>query len=256
MSGDEIQEETKTWKYGGHVTLYPGDTVECTDLHRGHLYVVFAYNAAQIANDIDLKIRALANEGPMTLTIPGTAQNAGATALAFVSGDDTQAVYVSLPSEAESPVDVCLGNSSMPSKLSGMVIKELPMNGHEHLIDNRIGYTVAPPSKWLELQLTSDVTQFMCVRLGGGTADVFLLNVTASPRHNQIITLGPTPSIEPSTLAHGKYGTVAIHFARYDPFKTMLQGDRKAWVFMTATSSVQESGHSTIMLRPIQDVNS
>lgn len=238
MSGTEFSDGDKNWEDGLRVTLNPGDRRLFTDVWRGVLYAVFAYNAAGNANDVDITVTP-AWGGSKTLTIPGTARNAGSAALAFFSGDDTPGVRVSLSGDAEGPVEVWVGRIIMPLNTSGMTSREMPTDGHEHTFDKYTWYYGTIGWPWLLLTLTSDVKQFLCVQFAKTAADVFVLNDTADGLlDNQVIKIDRTANQD---------GVVKIHAVDKNTHKRIFKSDGSQWAWMHANGH-RDSDHSTIML--------
>lgn len=242
MFAAEIGNDVRNWNDGGRTELNPGDTLRCTRLRSGQLYGIFAYNAAQHANNADLTIVWSNSEPPKTLRIPGTTQNAGSAALAFVSGSDTTTISVSLQPGSGDKVEVWLGSVDMPINTSHIHNEQLPMDGKEHPFNKYTRYFAVPPSSWHRIKLTSDVTQFLSVQFRNAAATVFVLNETSNGlRQDQVIKLGPTANQD---------GAVTIDSVQSQVYEKSIQGDGTQWVWMNADSQ-QDSDHSTISLQSL-----
>ncbi|MBV7493769.1 hypothetical protein KW837_05735 [Pseudomonas sp. PDM24] len=231
------------WNGGQRITLTAGDTATCTALSPGQLYGIFIYNSAQNDNNSTVSVNWSNSQPPVPITVPGTTANAGLASLGFVSGTDTQTVSVSLPSNAgSSQVEIWLGSVGMPTNTSGLTNYPLPADGEQHPFNKYSRYYAVPPSKWMNLTITSTITQFLSCQFREAQATVFVVNETSNGLlANQVTNIGPTASAA---------GSVKIVYSQIQSITSNLQGDGTQWVWMDADSP-QDSQSATISLQSL-----
>lgn len=231
------------WNGGQRITLNAGDTATCTTLRPGQLYGIFIYNSAGADNNADVSVVWSNSQPPAKITVPGTTANAGLASMGFVSGTDTQTISVSLPTNSEiAQVEVWLGSTSMPTNTSGLSNNPLQANGDQYPFNKYNRYYAVPPSKWMNLTISSKITQFISCQFRQSEATVFVVNETSNGLlKGQITKMGPTASED---------GVVTKSTSAIQSISNNFQGDGTQWVWIDADSQ-QDSSSATISLQSL-----
>lgn len=243
MESIGIAEAAINWNGGQRITLRAGDTATCTTLSPGQLYAIFVYNSAQNETIARVNVVWSNSQPPVSITVPGTTDNAGLASVGFVSGTDTQTVAVSLPSNAGiAQVEIWMGSVSMPIDTSGLNNQPLPADGNPYPFAKYTRYYAVPPSSWYQLTIVSVITQFIAVQFRSQKAIVFVVNETSNGLlPGQVTNMGPTASAA---------GAVTIMAVTIQSIQSNLQGDGSQWVWMDADSQ-QNSEKATISLQSL-----
>ena len=231
------------WNGGQRITLRAGDTATCMNLNPGQLYAVFMYNSTQNDTNGKVFVNWSNSSPPVAVTIPGTTANAGLSSLAFVSGNDTQTISVSLPTDAGiAQIDLWLGSVSMPIDTSGINNAPLPIDGNPQDFSKYDRYYCVPPSSWNQVTIRSDQTAFISVQF---TESLAVVNINREPPPGllpaQIVTCGPTASA-PGTISRNSTGNNSIQYSIF--------GNGNQYVWMNAASD-QDSETATISLQAL-----
>lgn len=243
MHSIRIADNEINWNGGQRISLRAGDVARCTTLRPGQLYGIFIYNSAQNDNNAQVNVVWSNSQPPVPITVPGTTANAGLASMGFVSGTDTQTISISLPQNSGiAQVEAWLGSVSMPTNTSGLSNRTLPADGEPYPFNKYSRYFTVPPSKWMQLTITSVINQFISCQFRQATATVFVVNETSNGLlPGQVTSMGPTASAS---------GAVNISSSQIQSIEESLQGDGTQWVWMDADSQ-QDSQTATISLQSL-----
>lgn len=243
MQAIAIAESAINWNGGQRITLRAGDTATCTTLRPGQIYGIFIYNSAQNDNSAEVNVVWSQSHPPQKITVPGTTANAGLASMGFVSGDDTQTISVSLPSNSGiAQVEMWLGSVSMPTDTAGLNNQQLPADGVPHDFSKYNRYFSVPSAKWYEMQIVSTITQFISCQFTAQKATVFVVNETTNGLlPGQVVKMGDTASAA---------GAVTITSSGIQSITEQFQGGGFQFVWMDADSP-DNSEKATISLQSL-----
>ena len=233
------------WNGGQRITLKQGDTATCQALSAGQLYGVFMYNSSGADHDIQVTLSWSNSNPPVPIVVPGTTGNQGLASVALVSGNDTSEISVSITSSGDmttDSIDVWIGSVKMPTNTSGLNNSELPANGKSNPFDKYRRYYSVLASKWYNLTITSQVTQFMSIQFVGNSATVFIVNPTTSA-DNHVYGIG-------SVTENKQYVIQKAPASRPTSISFSTQGNGTQTVWMNA-DSLQNSNNATIVLQAL-----
>jgi hypothetical protein len=226
------------WNNGQLLTLNPGDTAVCQTLNAGQLYGLFFYNSAQNDTGANLAVVWSNSQPPVTVNVPGTTGNQGLASVVFVYGGDTTTVSVSmLQNQPGAQVQAFICSVKMPTDTSGINNWPLPEDGKTHSFSKFTRYYDVPASHWYQLQVQSNINQFIFVQFKEQSAQVVVLNSTSDP--------GQT--VQGVGSAVNMYKVNAVPFQNYS---YSLQGNGSQIVWINA-DSVQNSQTASISLQSL-----
>ncbi len=230
------------WNNGQLITLEQGATATCNgNLNNGQLYCLYFYNAAQ--NDADTTVTLVwsNSQPPVTIDVPGTTQNQGLAAICFVDGDETNTVSVSVTNgQPGASVQAFIGSVKMPTDTQGIVNMQLPADGQRHQLEKFTRYYSVPESHWYQVQLQSNVNQFISVQMQEQKATVNVINKMVDPSTN-------------ITYAGNCQQYVTVNAVNKQQTSWNIQGNGKQFVWINA-DSIQDSASATISLQSLSGV--
>jgi hypothetical protein len=232
---------TNDWNNGQLLTLQPGDTATCQALNQQQLYGLFFYNSAGNDAGATIMVNWSNSQPPAQVQVPGTTAGQGLASILFVSGSDTNTVAASMPqNQPGAQVQCFIGSVKMPINTSGINNQPLPADGQNHAFQAFTRFYSVPESHWYQVQVESNINQFISVLFTDQFATVSAVNAT----------------VQPSTHVQG-VGNAAQMFkiqtatSQIDSYPIQGNGQQSVWI---NADSVQNSQSAVISLQSLASV--
>ncbi len=223
------------WNDGRLITLNAGEGATCTALNKGQLYGLIFYNSA--GNDTGADVTVVWGNGnpPETVHVPGTTGNQGLASVFFLNGTDTTTVSATvLPNQTGVQVQTYIASVKMPTNTSGINNISLPADGAPHSFNKFTRYYTVPASHWYNVQINSNINQFISILFTEQKATVFVVN-SAGDISSFIAGVGSAKSLNQYSIVTSAYQTVS----------QAIIGNGSQYVFVNA-DSVQNSQSASI----------
>jgi hypothetical protein len=226
------------WNDGRLITLQPGDTATCQKLNQGQLYGLIFYNSAGNDAGAKLMVNWSNSQPPAQVQVPGTTGDQGLASIVFVSGNDTTTVAAAmLQNQPGAQVQTFIASVKMPVNTTGINNEALPADGQNHAFTKFTRYYSVPASHWYQVQLESNINQFISVLFAEQYATVSVLNATVQPS----MTVQAVGSA-------AKMYTIQTAQSQIDSYPIQGNGQQIVWV---NADSVQDSQSAVISLQSL-----